>query len=60
MLSSRRPEPPDIQFYEMINTSEDGRQRSRTWHWIRNGRIFRRTVIDEFKTSDSGAGYEKY
>lgn len=60
MLWWRRRESPDIYFYEMINTSDDGRQRSRTWQWIRNGRIFRRTVIDEFKVADSVKGYDQY
>ena len=60
MLSWRRRASPDIYFYEMINTSDDGKQRSRTWQWIRDGRIFRRTVIDEFKIADSVKGYERY
>ena len=59
MLWWQRREFPDIYFYEMINASDDGRQRSRIWQWIRNGRIFRRTVIDELKISDTVRGYEQ-
>ncbi len=38
---------PDLYLYEMIQLSDDGKKRSRTWHWIRGGELFTRTAIDE-------------
>ena len=33
--------------YEMIQLSECGQHRSRTWHWLQNGALFQRTLIKE-------------
>jgi len=62
MLSWFRPDMPQIYFYEMIQTSDDARRRSRTWQWFNasDGSLFRRTLIDESKVADSTAGYEDY
>jgi hypothetical protein len=60
MLSWFRPDLPEIYFYEMIQTSDSGRYRTRVWQWLRDGRTFRRTLIDEEKVSDTTAGYEGY
>ena len=62
MLSWFRPDMPQIYFYEMIQASDDGRRRSRTWHWFNagDGSIFRRTLIDEQKVAGLTAGYEDY
>jgi hypothetical protein len=38
---------PDLYLYEMIQLSDCGRKRNRTWQWIRGGEIERRTAIDE-------------
>jgi hypothetical protein len=46
----------DLYLYEMIHLSDCGRYRSRVWQWLRNGRIERRTLIDEEKASDSWQG----
>lgn len=33
--------------YEMIQLSECGQHRSRTWHWLQHGELFQRTLIKE-------------
>lgn len=35
--------------YELIQLSKDGQQKVRTWHWMEDDRIIRRTVIREHK-----------
>lgn len=57
MLYWERQGEPDLYLYEMIHLSDCGRFRSRTWQWLRNGRIHLRTLIDEEKVSDTWAGY---
>jgi hypothetical protein len=43
----------DLYLYEMIQISDCGKFRSRTWHWYKGGKCFQRTLIDEvFVTSD--------
>jgi hypothetical protein len=42
----RRGEP-DTYLYEMIQLSDCGTKRCRTWHWIRNGQLETRTAIQE-------------
>lgn len=35
--------------YEMIQLDESGTNRTRTWHWFRDGVCYQRTLIDERK-----------
>lgn len=62
MLNWVRKGEPGTYLYEMIQISDCGDYRSRTWHWFRDGRCIQRTLIDEQKvTSDwravKGASY---
>lgn len=57
MLHWTRRGEPDTYLYEMIQISDCGRYRSRVWQWIKDGKTFRRTLIDEEKVSDSWEGY---
>lgn len=57
MLYWERKGAPGLCLYEMIQLSDCGRYRSRTWQWIKDGRIQMRTLIDEEKISDSWEGY---
>ena len=57
MLYWERQGEPDLYLYEMIHLSDCGRFRSRTWQWLRNGRIHLRTLIDEEKVSDDWRGF---
>ncbi len=56
MLYWTRKGEPDTYLYEMIQTSDDGRYRTRVWQWIRGGRTRMRTLIDEQKVSDDWSG----
>lgn len=53
MLYWQRTGDPSLYLYEMIQISEDGQNRCRTWHWIRDGKLETRTAIQErFVTRD--------
>lgn len=47
MLYWQRTGDPSLYLYEMIQISDDGQNRCRTWHWIRNGQLETRTAIQE-------------
>jgi hypothetical protein len=52
-LNWTRHGEPDVYLYEMIQLSDDGINRSRTWQWFKHGKCFQRTLIDEvFVTAD--------
>lgn len=38
---------PSLYVYEMVQLSDCGRKRSRTWQWFRDGELERRTTIEE-------------
>lgn len=46
-LNWTRTGEPDMYLYEMIQLSDDGISRARTWQWFKKGRCFQRTLIDE-------------
>lgn len=53
MLYWQRTGDPSLYLYEMIQISDNGQNRCRTWHWIRNGKLETRTAIQErFVTRD--------
>ncbi|MCE7902381.1 MAG: DUF3598 domain-containing protein [Gammaproteobacteria bacterium PRO9] len=52
MLYWTRNNEPGVYVYEMIQISDCGKYRSRTWQWFKDGRLVRRTLIDEHKVSD--------
>ena len=47
ILTWRYKSAPETYLYEMIQLSPCGRYRARTWHWFEDGRIVRRTLINE-------------
>ena len=47
MLYWQRQGDPSLYLYEMIQLADDGVNRCRTWHWIRNGLLETRTAIQE-------------
>lgn len=57
MLYWTRADDPDSYLYEMIQLSDCGRYRSRVWQWFRDGRLTRRTLIDEQKHSDDWSAW---
>lgn len=50
MLRLDRKDEPGVRFTEMIELSDDGQSRARTWQWFRDGVPFRRTLCDEWRT----------
>ncbi|MDL4772520.1 MULTISPECIES: DUF3598 family protein [Thermomonosporaceae] len=44
-----KEEGTDLRLFELIVLSEDGRNRSRVWQWIKNGVCYQRTLINEVK-----------
>ncbi|PQM29502.1 DUF3598 domain-containing protein [Sphingopyxis lindanitolerans] len=59
MLYWQRQGDPSLYLYEMIQLSDDGQSRCRTWHWIRDGNLETRTAIQERFVSRDWAGLEK-
>lgn len=57
MLYWVRRSEPGIYVYEMIHLSDCGRYRSRVWQWFRDGRLVKRTLIDEQKLTDDWTEY---
>ncbi len=53
-----RKNEPDTYLYEMIQMSDDGLTRARTWQWFKNDRLFQRTLIDESRVSLDWSAYE--
>ncbi|MBS0480513.1 MAG: DUF3598 domain-containing protein [Proteobacteria bacterium] len=47
MLYWQRQGDPSLYLYEMIQLADNGTDRCRTWHWIRNGLLETRTAIQE-------------
>jgi hypothetical protein len=47
VLNWTRIGEPDLFLYEMIQHSDNGINRARTWQWFREGVCFQRTLIDE-------------
>ncbi len=52
VLYWQRTNDPSTYLYEMIQISDCGNFRGRTWHWITNGKIVQRTVIDETRVAE--------
>ncbi|MFN7053927.1 DUF3598 domain-containing protein [Hyphomonas sp.] len=58
MLNWTRTGEPDLYLYEMIQISDDGQSRSRTWQWFKQDRLFQRTLIDETFISPDWKSWE--
>jgi hypothetical protein len=52
VLTWRRTDSPGAELYEIIVINESNDQRTRTWHWLRDGALYQRTLIDERRVSD--------
>jgi hypothetical protein len=47
-----RKDEPGIYLYEMIQVDETIQNRARTWQWFRDGKYYKRTLIDERRVSN--------
>lgn len=50
-LHFRFAHDPDVQVCEMIQLSACGRDRARTWHWLRKDKLEKLTLVDERRGS---------
>jgi hypothetical protein len=48
-LSFGFDDQPGVDVCEMIQLAPNNRDRARTWHWIKNGRLFQLTLVDEHR-----------
>ncbi|NRA28616.1 MAG: hypothetical protein HRU11_00010 [Parvularculaceae bacterium] len=46
LLNLQRKDEPGAHFFEIIAMGTNG-HRARTWHWFREGQLYRRTLCDE-------------
>ena len=53
LLNLTRKDEPGANFFEMITLGDTGEHRSRTWHWFRDGKLYKRTLCDEHLVSRS-------
>jgi len=51
LLNLARKDDPGANFFEMIAMGDTGKHRSRTWHWFKDGQLFKRTLCDEWKVN---------
>ena len=51
LLNLDRKDDPGANFFELIAMGSTGKHRSRTWHWFKDGQLFKRTLCDEWKVS---------
>ena len=51
LLNLERKDEPGAHFVEAIIMADGGRHRARTWHWFKNGQLYRRTLCDESRVS---------
>ncbi len=58
MLFWIRESEEDLYLYEMIQISDCGNYRSRTWQWFKNDKLFQRTLIDEQRVTSDWQAYE--
>lgn len=47
MLNWTRKGEPGQYLYEMIQIDDTNTKRARTWHWFKDGELFKRTIIKE-------------
>jgi hypothetical protein len=47
VLTWRYVKDPTVTLYELIHLDDSGTNRTRTWHWLKDGVCFQRTLINE-------------
>lgn len=52
LLNLTRKDDPGAMFFEIITLGETGNNRSRTWQWFKDGKLFKRTLCDEWRIAD--------
>ena len=49
LLNLTRKDEPGASFFEIIAMGDGGQHRARTWHWFKDGQLFKRTLCDEWR-----------
>ena len=49
LLNLERKDDPGANFFELIAMGDNKKHRARTWHWFKDGRLYKRTLCDEWK-----------
>lgn len=49
LLTLERKDIANASFTEIIVLGADGTNRARTWHWFKDGRLYQRTLCDEYR-----------
>jgi hypothetical protein len=52
LLSLNRKDEPGARFFEIIMMGEGGKSRSRTWHWFKDGALYKRTLCEETRVDE--------
>ena len=47
---------PAVKVCEMIQFARDGQSRARTWHWLRDDKLYQVTLVDEWREDWEGLG----
>ncbi|MEM8986238.1 MAG: hypothetical protein AAGC95_05890 [Pseudomonadota bacterium] len=47
LLNLDRKDEPGASFFEIILMGADDHHRSRTWHWFKDGKLYKRTLCEE-------------
>ncbi|MEM7504032.1 MAG: hypothetical protein AAF417_18460 [Pseudomonadota bacterium] len=50
LLTLERKDVANASFTEIIVLGADGANRARTWHWFKDGRLYQRTLCDEYRS----------
>ena len=51
LLNLQRKDEPGAHFVEVIIIGDGGQHRARTWHWFKDGQLYRRTLCDEVRVA---------
>ena len=51
LLNLQRKDEPGAHFVEVIIMGEGSQNRARTWHWFKDGQLYRRTLCDEVRVA---------
>ncbi|CAM3816465.1 DUF3598 domain-containing protein [Litorimonas haliclonae] len=51
LLNLNRKDDPGAHFFELIALGDTGEHRARTWHWFKDGKLYKRTLCDEWRVN---------
>lgn len=56
LLNLTRKDVPGAIFFEVIMMGDTGEHRARTWHWFKEGKLYKRTLCDERRIKEEAVG----